>query len=288
VLQDIYVWWGNNMKNVKAIDWNNAWKNARTQRTTPVHGPAFWNKRARIFAENSQKTGYAEAFLKIVNPGKRWDVLDMACGAGTLAVPLARHVRSVTAVDFSDTMLERLQERCRQAGISNIRTIKASWEDNWSRAGIGLHDVAIASRSLVVDDLRYAIAKLNSIARKRVYISTIVGDGPYDRRIYNAVGRRLDAGPDYIYNYNLLHQMGIYANVAFITEDNRKIYGSRAEALDSSRWMVGDMTPDEEKRYEGHFDKHLVCDAGRCMLDYHRIVIWAVIWWDKETNTKYL
>lgn len=275
------------MKNVKAIDWNNAWKNARTQRTTPVRGPVFWNKRAPVFAENSLKTGYAEAFLKIVRPRKGWDVLDMACGAGTLAVPFARRVSSVTAVDFSEAMLEMLQEQCRQAGISNIRTFKASWEDNWSRAGIGLHDVAIASRSLVVDDLRYAIMKLNNIARKRVYISTIVDDGPYDRRIYNAVGRKLYAGPDYIYNYNLLHQMGIYANVAFITEDNHKTYGSQYEALDSSRWMLGDMTPEEEKRYEEHFDKHLVCYAGRWVLDYHRIVRWAVIWWDKGANTKY-
>ncbi len=275
------------MKDVRAIDWNNAWKNARKQRTTPVRDPAFWSKRAPAFAENSQKTGYAEAFLKIVNPRKRWDVLDMACGAGTLAVPFAGRVRSVTAVDFSEAMLGTLEERCRQAGISNIRTIRASWEDNWIKAGIGLHDVAIASRSLVMDDLRYAVMKLNHIARKRVYISTIVGDGPYDRRIYNAVGRRLDAGPDYIYNYNLLHQMGIHANVCFITEDNHKIYRSRVEALDSSRWMVGDMTPEEEKSYEGHFDKHLICDRERCMLDYHRIVRWAVIWWDKGTNTKY-
>jgi len=275
------------MKDVKAIDWNNAWKNARTQRTTPVRSPAFWNKRAPNFAGNSLKKGYAEAFLKIVNPRKGWDVLDMACGAGILAVPFAGHVRSVTAVDFSEAMLERLEERCREAGISNIRTLKASWEDNWSKAGIGLHDVAIASRSLVVDDLRHAVMKLNNIARKRVYISTIVDDGPYDRRIFDAVGRKLDAGPDYIYNYNLLHQMGIYANVGFITEDNHKTYGSRYEALDSARWMMGDMTPEEEKRYEDHFDKHLVCYAGRWVLDYHRTVRWAVIWWDKGTNTNH-
>jgi len=51
-------------------------------------------------------------------------------------------------------------------------------------------------------------------------------------------------------------------------------------------WMVGDMTPEEEKRYEDHFDKHLICDTERCMLDYRRIVRWAVIWWDKGTNTK--
>ena len=171
---------------------------------------------------SSAKTGYAEAFLKIVNPKKTWTIFDMACGAGTLAIPFAKHVKAITAVDFSDKMLDILREQCDKSKISNIRTINRSWEDDWGRAGIGLHDVAIASRSLVVDDLRSAIIKLDSFARKRVYISTIVGDGPHDRRIFDAVGRELNTGPDYIYNYNLLYQMGICANVDFITDKNRE------------------------------------------------------------------
>jgi SAM-dependent methyltransferase len=274
------------MVNIKTIDWNDAWKEARAQCNFQIHDSTCWNKRAPGFAEISMKTGYAEAFLKIMNPKKNWSIFDMACGAGTLAIPFAGHVKSVTAVDFSDKMLEILQERCRQAGITNVRTIEASWEDNWNKAGIGRHDVAIASRSLVVDDLRHGITKLNNIARKRVYISTIVDDGPHDRRIYEAVGRELDPGPDYIYNYNLLYSMGIYANVNFIIEDNHKTYGSHAEAIDSVRWMLNNITSEEEKKLEDYFDRHLIFSAGRWMMDHRRTIRWAVIWWDKATNIK--
>ncbi len=274
------------MIDIHTIDWNEAWKEARAKLNFPVQDRVRWNKRAPGFAEISMKTGYAEAFLKIMNPKKTWSIFDMACGAGTLAIPFARHVKSVTAVDFSDKMLEILQERCRQARITNVRTIEASWEDNWSKAGIGQHDIAVASRSLVVDDLRYGITKLNNIALKRVYISTIVDDGPYDRRIFEAVGREFNAGPDYIYNYNLLYRMGIYANVNFIIEDSHKTYGSHAEAIDSIMWMLGDITSEEGKKLEDYFDRHLIFSEGRWMMDQRKTVRWAVIWWDKAVNIK--
>ena len=210
------------MIDIQTIDWNEVWKEKQAKRSSSARDCTSWNKRAPSFAKVAAKRGYAEAFLKIVNPKRNWTVFDMACGAGTLAIPFAKHVKAITAVDFSDRMLDILREQCNKSKISNIRIINGSWGDDWGRAGIGLHDVAIASRSLVVDDLRSAILKLDSFARKRVYISTIVGDGPHDRHIFDAVGRKLNTGPDYIYNCNLLYQMGICANVDFITEKNRE------------------------------------------------------------------
>ena len=269
------------MIDIQTIDWNEVWKEKKATRSSPVRDSTIWNKRAPSFAENSAKTVYAEAFVKIVNPKQSWTVFDMGCGAGTLATPFAKLCKAVTAADFSDTMLDILRKQCDKLKISNVKTIKASWEDDWSGAGIELHDVAIASRSLVVDDLRSAIMKVNGIARKRVYISTIVDDGPYDRQVFDAIGRELNMGPDYIYNYNLLYQMGIRANIDFITEKNR-IYKNCYQLVESMQWMLGDMTLEEEEKFNDHLDKHLVCKAGWWMLDYEKETRWAVIWWDKD------
>ncbi|MBA4390967.1 MAG: hypothetical protein C0399_08515 [Syntrophus sp. (in: bacteria)] len=270
------------MIDIRAIDWNEVCKEKKAMRSSPGSSSKCWNKRAPSFAANTTKTGYAEAFLKIVNPKQTWTVFDMACGAGTLAIPFAKRVKTITAVDFSDKMLDILREQCYESNISNIRTINASWEDDWNRAGIGLHDVAIASRSLVVDDLRSAIIKLSSKARKRVYISTIVDDGPYDRRVFDAIGRELNMGPDYIYNYNLLYQMGIRANIDFIIERNHKTYKTRHQLMESMEWMLGKMTREEETKLKKYLDKHLVYDAGWWTLDYEKATTWAVIWWDKD------
>ena len=269
------------MIDIQTIDWNEVWKARKRRRSYSVRNAESWNKRAPSFAEHTAKSGYAEAFLKIVNPKKSWTVFDMACGAGTLAIPFAKHVKAITAVDFSERMLEILQARCEKLNISTIRTINRSWEDDWKKAGIGVHDVAIASRSLVVDDLRSAIMKLDSFARKRVYISTIVGDGPHDRRIYEAVDRDLNVGLDYIYYYNLLYQMGIHARIDFITEKNRANYRNPHDAFLSQKWMFDNMTPVEERKLKNYLDSRLVFREGRWTLDYERTIEWAVIWWNK-------
>jgi len=269
------------MINIQTIDWNQAWKEKKAMRSYPFRGRSSWNKRAPSFAENSVRSNYAEAFIRIIDPKQSWRIFDMACGTGTLAVPLAKHVRNITAADFSDTMLDILRTKCERSNISNIRMMNVSWEDDWNKAGIGIHDIVIASRSLVVDDLRGAIEKLDSFARRQVYISTIVGDGPHDRRVFDAIGRELDAGPDYIYTYNLLYQMGINANIAFIVEKNRRSYKTPHDAFQSMQWMIGDMNTDEETKLENYLDKHLVYSAGWWTLDYETTVKWAVIWWGK-------
>lgn len=47
-------------------------------------------------------------------------VVDVAAGPGTLSLPAAERVARVTAIDFSEPMLERLAEDARAAGLTNI------------------------------------------------------------------------------------------------------------------------------------------------------------------------
>jgi SAM-dependent methyltransferase len=270
------------IKDISDIDWNEVIQNKKEiQPKTVNSGPEFWNKRAPSFAEHAGKTFYPDSFIKIMNPDPSWTVLDMGCGGGTLALPMAEKVSHITAVDFSEKMLEILSTEAERRGIKNIRTIHASWEDTWEESGIGMYDVAIASRSLAVDDINSALSKLNNAARKRVIISTVVGDGPFDRKMLEAAGRERSAGVDYIYFYNLLYQMGILANINFITEERNNTFGSIEEALESVRWMFQEMTLEEEVKLTKYLEDHLVVRDGRLVLDYKKKSTWAVIWWDK-------
>jgi hypothetical protein len=206
----------------------------------------------------------------------------MGCAAGTLAIPLAKRLKRITAMDISGTMLDLLQERCSKLNIDNILTVQGAWEDDWDALGIAEHDVALASRSLITEDFESALAKLNKAARKRVYVSTIVGDGPHDRRIYRALGRNLNPGPDYIYLCNLLYRMGIRANVNFITHEEQNSYESPEDAfvILSSKMEV--VTPEETGTLRSFLKDHLVCREERWMMSYPRKICWAVLWWDKE------
>lgn len=264
-----------------AIDWNEAWKEQRSKKSTKKRDVRFWNEKAKHFIKDPWESNYGKDFLGIMEPRRCWRVLDVACGAGTLAIPLARHVRSVTAVDFAPKMLEALEDQCRIHDIDNITTVNASWEDDWKTKGIKEHDVVIASRCLIVEDLRSAIAKLNDFARERVFISTIVGDGPHDRRIYEAIGRKLVPGPDYIYNYNLLHQMGIYASITFITDNRQESFSGPDDAYDHLSRFIGRLTGEEKGRLRRFLDDHLVRRNGKWFLDYKKTTRWAVMWWEK-------
>ena len=273
---------GSEVTDIRTIDWNKAWKAAKAPRTSSRTGQQILGQARPILCETRDRNGLSRCIPEDLDPEPRWSVFDMACGGGTLAIPLAKKVREVTAVDFSDRMLEIVKEKCREEDIANVTTINARWEDDWSAHGIGVYDVVIASRSLVVDDLRAALLKLDAAARERVYVSTIVGDGPYDRRVFEALGRPLNMGPDYIYNYNLLYQMGIHAELAFIEEKNHKAFESREDALNSMRWMLDDLSLSEEQALKGYLDEHLVPGEAGWKMDYDRSIRWAVMWWRKE------
>ncbi len=268
---------------ISDIDWDELIKIQRKRKPEKKKpGPYYWDMRAASFVDHAGKTVYPDAFLKILEPQADWTVLDMGCGGGTLALPLASRVREITAVDFSDKMLELLGAEARRCDIKNIKTIKASWDDDWTAKNIGQHDIAIASRSMSVDDVEKAIAKLNSAAVKRVYISTVVGDGPFDRRIYKAVGRDLIPAVDYIYIYNLLYKMGIHANISFIPEVTEKTFDDVTEARDYFRWMLHEMTIKEEYRLDLYIRKNMAMKDGSMLFQYEKSFKWAVIWWNKE------
>lgn len=270
------------MFDIREVDWNKAWKDGRGARTGPARDERFWNERAPEFAKAAGETKFAEEFLTIMEPRMHWRVLDMGCGSGTLAIPLAKQVNNVTAVDFSPQMLAILKGRCKELGIGNIKAVQGRWEDDWEAMGIGMHDVAIASRSLVSDDLRGALLKLDAIVRERVYIVATVGDGPYDRRMFETIGRTFRYRPDYIYLYNLLYQMGIFAEVNFICTVHDKAYASPSAAFDSVLWMFDRLSAEEEKLLRVYLTKNLVCLDGKWSLSYRHVTRWAVIWWTKE------
>lgn len=266
---------------IKEIDWNRICSDSRRKKSYPSGKSAYWDKRAPSFARNACKSDYAGKFLRFLDIKSNWSVLDVGCAAGTLAIPLAERVRKITALDISQSMLALLQERCAKLSIANIRTVHAGWEDDWDSFGIGKHDVAIASRSLITDDFHNAIIKLDKTARKRVYISTIVGDGPLDRRIFEAMRRELNPGPDYIYLYNLLYKIGIRANINFISYQERNSYESHEEAFSIIRNKLEEISPAEEEVLHDYLQEHLVRHDGRWVMEYRRNICWAIIWWDK-------
>ena len=265
---------------LKDIDWNLLWQIAREEKTRRNKGAEDWDRRAASFFKRNARSLYNTKFIKLLKPEKSWTVLDIGCGPGTLALPLARRVKKVTAMDFSPKMLAILQKRARDEKIQNISTHTLSWTDDWEKEGVTAHDVTIASRSLAVKDLGPALEKLTRYAKKSVVITDRVGHGPLDPEAFKIVGRELKTGPDYIYTINLLYQMGIQATVDFIHIDKKPTYSSLEEAVNSHEWMFRGLTVDEKKRLKKYIQSiTTTSDDGRVALHRKYVPTWAFIRW---------
>src|SRR5215472_8049260 len=151
------------------LDWVTAWRED-WKRNEGHRSPEFWDQRAPSFVRHVSESDYSEQFIEIMRPEADWTVLDIGSGAGTLALPLASRVCHVTALDFSPVMVDLLLADCHQRGITNVSPLLGSWADDWSALGIEKHHIAIASRSMIVEDPRAAFEKLNTMATQRVFV----------------------------------------------------------------------------------------------------------------------
>jgi 2-polyprenyl-3-methyl-5-hydroxy-6-metoxy-1,4-benzoquinol methylase len=111
-------------------------------------------------------------------------VLDIGAGPGTLAIPLAPRVKSVTAVEPGSGMVSIMQERAARERITNISCVQKQWEDvDPARNLFGPYDVVIASLSLTMEDIQAALEKMDSVAKGFVCLYWFV-DMPFWERMY--------------------------------------------------------------------------------------------------------
>ncbi|HBI14686.1 MAG TPA: class I SAM-dependent methyltransferase [Desulfobulbaceae bacterium] len=265
------------------IDWSLLWRNARKQKSWSSKGAADWDKKAESFASRNAGSCYSSLLLDKLPLTPDLTVLDMGSGPGTLAIPLAARVRSVTAVDYSSRMLEVLTRTAQEENIANISTIQGAWEDDWQQLGIGQHDIAIASRSLAVEDLAAALRKLNAIARKYVFIADRITPTPFDPGAFAAVGRDFQSGPDYIYTFNILYSLGIHPCIDILHLERDIVFANMDEAVQAYGWMLKDLSPKEEDALRGYLVSRIIHTAGKQItIRREHPPRWALIWWRKE------
>lgn len=260
-------------------EWRESWRRRPRRRSAED-----WSRRAASAKWRSSDSDYPDQVLAVLAPEPDWTVLDVGCGTGTLAVPLARRVRAVTAIDFADGMLAGLRERCAREGLANVVSRRAGWEDDWDALGIGAHDLAVASRSLVVEDLGAGLRRLDRAARKLACVVAPVGDGPHDRRVFEAVGRAFVPRADYRVVHGRLGELGIRADVDVITRHDRSRHASPAEAAEALSWMLTDPSTAEMDALRRWLRSALVETADGWVLAQPREVRWAVIVWRKDAG----
>lgn len=267
------------------IDWLTLWKNERKRKSWNSKKAKDWDKKAGSFAERTAESPYIPLFLSRLPLEPSSTVLDVGCGPGTLALPLAEMTAQVTAIDYSQKMLDITADRATQKNLTNLSCIHCSWEDDWHEYGIEPADIAIASRSMNVADLPAAITKLDQFSKRFVFLSDRIAPSPFDPDAFAAIGREFNSGPDYIFTLNFLYTMNIHANVEILELDRHVHYKDRNEALRSYSWMFKELQDDELKKLEKFIESRIVYSSDeRIILRRNHPPRWAMIWWKKGTE----
>lgn len=291
------------------LDFDAAWKELQAIRRKPDNC-LQWNKRAPRYDSTDSKNLYVEDFMRLARIRDGESVFDMGCGTGPLAIRLAEEGHAVTAADFSEGMLAKFSENMEQHGLpdGSIRRIHMSWEDDWSEFGLvdDMVDVAIASRSMSVADLREALGKLNRIARRRACATMSTGASPrVDLNVLRAIDVPIAPSQDYLYAFGMLAQGGFEPTVEYIYSARKDTFDSVEQAREDFNAMIATGAPQlsdaerhaAEQRMAAWLDRHLIDNPeaglpdkkglpqGVLTLDVTRIVPWAFIAWDTKKGS---
>ena len=279
-----------------STDWNEEWKALQVARRHSDDA-SVWDEKAKTFpVAHGEQTSYVRRFLELagVNPGET--VLDMGCGTGALATPLAQAGCRVIACDFSRGMLDAMKEDQHALGVTGVETHQISWADDWGPIGLieNSVDIAFASRSIVTNDLKASLMKLDHVARRRVCITLPCGPSPKtDTRLLEAAGLSQHLGRDFLYAFNILATTGLNPEISYIPSMRIEAFPTFEEACDGFAKIVHDaaahLVSDAEMqsalgRLRTWLESTLVEDETGFHLPNPRKVTWAFIAWAPKSK----
>lgn len=266
--------------NPNEVDWVKYWQEALKQKTDKNKD---WDKAALHFHKRAKKDDYHDLLFSKLILNENDSLLDLGCGEGSITLPIAKQVRKVTGVDSSAKMLELLNQRAQEQNIKNVDTILKSLEDI-SYEEIGDYDVVLASRSLNgIIPIEETLKTINEIANKYVFI-TLFGPENWkiEKEFNEYIGKENKPFPEYNYMFNILYNMGIYANIERLDIKAYREYSSIEEAMDNGKFRLDLLNDDEKAQLRKYLNEILKKDSETGKLYNEKDKAdWILIWWKK-------
>lgn len=264
------------IENPNDVDWESFWAEKLKDKINKD-----WDKAAPGFFKRTRKDDYQDALFDKLILNENDTVLDVGCGEGSVTIPIAKRVKKVIGIDSSPKMLEYLEKRASKQNIDNIETVLKPIEEIKYK-DIGDVDVVVCSRSLNgIVPIRKVLTELDNIANKYVFITIF---GPENKKIEKdfdiEIGRKTEDFPDYNYFFNILFNMGIYANIERFDLKNYREYDSIADAMDNGKFRLDLYSNEEKKLLKKYLERILSFENGK-YFNVNDKADWIMIWWKK-------
>lgn len=218
--------------------WEQAWQQERRYslygRQQPERsGPGWWDRRAARFAASTGSEDGRRRVAEVLHMLGRQaalqpdaEVLDIGCGPGNYALPLARRVRKVVALDPSEGMLAILKQKAAAEGITNIETVCQPWEEvDLDRLGWrGRFDLVLAAMSPGIHDVP-TLQKMLAASRHSCFFSGFSRrEDPAQRELWRRLFQEEmpSFAADVLYVFHLLHAWGYYPSLELACRRSRR------------------------------------------------------------------
>jgi 2-polyprenyl-3-methyl-5-hydroxy-6-metoxy-1,4-benzoquinol methylase len=205
----------------KLTDWNSLWRelveikaNSRKHKSAADPHTDIWADRAIEYKEGVKRRwmrpdSSREFILSQMNADST--VLDIGAGTGSWSVLLSRRAKHVTAVEPSDSMIKVMRESLAAEDITNVSILQGSWPN----VSVEPHDFSLCSHAMYgCPDLAAFILQMAACTRRMCFLLLRAPslDGVRAEAARHIWGQPLDS-PNFTIAYNILIQLGIYANV---------------------------------------------------------------------------
>ncbi len=263
------------------INWNELWKTKllSTYRVKLCE-TSYWDKCAVGFNQKTTRMqNMTQNQLDRIKLLPEYTVLDVGAGTGRLTIPIAKKVKQVTAVEPSPKMLSLLKSNAEKEQMHNIVPLNLSCEQITVNENVFPHDVVVASFSLFMNDLSNTLQKIDALATKGVYLFSSASRWINEelQQIIHGDKLAFTCG-DYIYIYNMLHDLGILANVDVWNYQGKQYYTSLDNAVSHfmETYRIASNRKDELRAY---LKQMLITEDGNLLFKQQKKA--ALIWWKK-------
>lgn len=252
-------------------------------RPEPDRNEYCWtHHRARLFNQAVQISSFPAQAIRALDPiliGCR-SVLDVGAGVGALAVPLAKSVEAVTALEPSPAMMDELRANVTRNHLTNVTCIQAAW----GAADLAPHDlILVANVASVFADVLGFLTAAEPLASRAVAFVQNVGSGTekfYFGELYPLLlGREYPPRDDYLKTIGLLHSLGIYADVQIISYHFDQPFEDLEEAADFWKEQLRLTDPEQERRLLAFLQTRLQRVGTRLVAPMRRqsaVISWRV------------
>ncbi len=272
----------------KLTDWNALWRelveikaHSHRRKSGAEDQTDIWADRAVEFKKGVKRRwarpdSSREFILSQIDADST--VLDIGAGTGDWPALLSRRAKHVTAIEPSSSMIGVMCESLAAENITNVTIVQGSWPD----VSVEPHDFSLCSHAMYAcPDLAAFVRQMVACTRRMCFLLLRAPriDGVRAEAARHIWGQPLDS-PNFTIAYNILIQIGIYANVLM---ENTGLWKPRTssslqEALSNMRRYLG-------LRESGEYDDYLMELLHRRLTLKNGTYVWppevqsALVYW---------